>query len=220
VSLLIKANGVYSPQVRYASFEQQSRNTTPPVEGIEHAKSSAIEHGPLSLSTEDERCVADVSTPFLEACNSLAAPSQIDVTGIPHLGVALNGSEFHFSWQDVPCDLSNDSLVISDLPPLSYMDTNMPLETIPHFFDSPTWNTPNLSSDVPVTTLSNSTLHSHVLSQLSPAISQASSSFTPHQLPSGTSNSVLVLKNLDDETRDAVLQLIWSRKRRTTVRLE
>jgi hypothetical protein len=220
VSLLIKANGVYSPHVRYASFEQQTRITTPPVERIEHAKSSAIEHSPLSLSTRDDRCVADLSTPFLEACNSLVAPSQIDVTGISHFNAAPDGSGFHFPWQDIPCDLANDSLVISNLPSLSYMNTNLPFETMPHFHDSTLWDTPNLSPDGSVTTLSNSTLQSHEHSQLSPTISQASSSVTSHQLPSGTSNSVLVLENLDDETRDAVLQLIWSRKRRTTVRLE
>jgi hypothetical protein len=183
-------------------------------------KPSAIEHDPMSLSTRDDRCVADVSTPFLEASNSLTVPSQIDVTDIPHFGAAMDDSEFNFSWQDVPCDLANDSMVISNLPPLSYMDTNMPLETMPHFLDSPPWDTPNLSPDFPVTTLSNSTLPSQEPSRVPPTILQASSCVTSHQLPSGTPGSVLVLENLDDETRDAVLQLIWSRTRRTTVRLE
>lgn len=46
------------------------------------------------------------------------------------------------------------------------------------------------------------------------------SNFQTIQHPSSAEKSVLVLKNLDDERRDAVIRLVWSKRRRTILQLE
>ena len=65
-----------------------------------------------------------------------------------------------------------------------------------------------------------STLGDREMELLSSNTLSASSSFQTIQHPVSAEKSVLVLENLDDETRDAVIRLVWSKKRRTILRLE
>ncbi|KAF2195886.1 hypothetical protein K469DRAFT_682123 [Zopfia rhizophila CBS 207.26] len=205
---------------RYTSFEQHSKNSTPPAGEPQPLNSSAVEKNPKSPPAQNNASVTDSSARFPEASNALIAPSWADVIDHSHFDEALEGSDLQFTWQDVPCDFVDDSMLAPNLDPTSRVDTTLPQEYVPYLVNSPSSNAPTLPTDVQMTAPSISTIRCQEVDLLPPNMSQASSCVPPHQPPSGAASSVLVLENLDDETRDAVLRLIWSKTRCTTLRLE
>jgi hypothetical protein len=164
--------------------------------------------------------VSNSSTLFPEASNACIAPSRTDVIDYSHFDEALEGSDLQFTWQDTSCDFVEDSMLAPGLNLPSRVDNTPPQECVPYLVNSPLSSASTLSTDVQMTTPSISTLPCQEIDLFPHNTSQGSSCVSPHQSPSGAASSVLVLENLDDETRDAVLRLIWSKTKRTTLRLE
>jgi hypothetical protein len=212
--------GVNSLHVRYTSFDQHSKNSTPPAGEPQPLNSSAVEKNPKSPPAQNNASATDSSTRFPDASNALMAPSRADIIDHSHFDEALEGFDLAFTWQDGPYEFVDDSTLAPNLDPPSRVDTSLPQECVPYLVNSLSSNVPTLPTDVQMTMPSISTLSCQEVGLLSPKMSQASSCVPRHQPPSGAASSVLVLENIDDETRDAVLRLIWSKMRRTTLRLE
>lgn len=217
--MLTGVYGVNSLNIRYTSFEQHSKDSTPPAGEPQSLNSSPVENNPKSPPAQNNPSVTDSNTQFPEASNTLIAQSRPDVIEHSHFDEALAGSDLQFTWPHVPYDFVDDSMLTpnQDLP--SRVDTTLPQDCVPSLVNSPSSNAPTLPTDVQTTTPSISTLRCQEVDLLPPDLSQALSCAPPHQPPSGAASSVLVLENIDDETRDAVLRLIWSKTRRTTLRL-
>jgi hypothetical protein len=154
------------------------------------------------------------------ASNTLIAPSRAENVDHSHFDEALESSDLQFAWQDVTCDFLDGGILASSLNHPSGVDTTLPQECVSYLVNDSSSNAPSLPADIQMTTPPNTTVQYRDMNLPAPGISQALSCVPPHQHLEDATSSVLVLENLDDETRDAVLQLVWSKKRRTTLRLD
>lgn len=204
---------VSSLHIRYTSFEQHSKDTTPPASQKQSHNTSVVEKTPKSTPPPNNVSNMD-STP--EASNAIIPSSlsgQTDTIDRSHFNEALEGSEVQFQWEDVPYDFAYDDMLLSNLEPTTSVETALSQHCMPFLVDHPSPNTHTISTNVQTTDSSTHTLRCQ-------EVNYAPSIVPSQQSPSGTAKSVLVLENLDDETRDAVLRVIWSKKSRTTLRLE
>lgn len=218
--MLAEVYNIDSLQIRYTSFEQHSKNSTPPTSEPQPLNSSAVEKPANSPPAQNNASVTDSNTRFSEASQALVAPGRTDGMDYSQFDEALEAFDLQSTWDDVPHDFIFDSMLAPDLDLPSQVDTTMQQDCVPYLVNSPSSNAPTFSTVVQVTTPPISPLQCQEMDIVPPSMSQASSSVRPHQPLSATASSVLVLENIDDDTRDAVLQLIWRKSRRTTLRLE
>ncbi|KAF9697475.1 hypothetical protein EKO04_005140 [Ascochyta lentis] len=202
---------------RYTSFEQHSKDTTPLASQEQPHNSSVVEK--TSKSTPPPNNVSNMDSNMdsnPEASNTLvpsSLSSQTDIIDRSHFNKALDGSELQFQWEDVPYDFAYDGMLLPNLEPSSSVDTALSQHCVPYLVNDLSPDAHILSTDIQIT---DSSIHTVQCQEGNHAPSSVSS----QRSPSGTAKSVLVLENLDDETRDAVLRVIWSKKSRTTLRLE
>lgn len=215
-------DGANSLHIRYAALEQHSSNAMPSTTEPQPLTLPAVEKSPKSPPPQNNTSVTESTTRSLETSNTLIAPTLADVLeNLPFdVGGALLGSGLQFTDQDVHYISAEDSMVTPELDAPFSVNTTPPQECIPCPVTILPSNTPTISPDFEIATPSYSGLRFQEVNLFSPSMSQASSCVPPPQSPSGAASSVLVLENLDDETRDAVLRLIWSKRKRTTLRLE
>ncbi|KFY28505.1 hypothetical protein V491_00431 [Pseudogymnoascus sp. VKM F-3775] len=204
---------------RYTSFQQHSRYSTVPAGEPQPFNSSAVEKIPKSPPAQNNCFSTDSSTRFQEASDALSTPSQADVVDHSHFDDAMEGSEMQPTWQNVPYGFVHESMLAPNLDHPSCVDSTLAQECLPYLVSSPSSNVSTLPTDVQMATLSTSTLRCQEVDLLPPNMSHAAACVPSYQSPSDAARSVLVLENIDNETRDAVLRLIWSKTRRTTLRL-
>lgn len=215
-------HSVNSLHTRYNALEQHSNNSMSSTSELQSLTHHAVEKNLKSPPAQSNVSVTESIPRNPEASDTLVAPTLEDmIDNLPvDVDEALLVSNLQFTCQDVHYVSANDRMFTPELDPLSSVDTTPSQGFVPYSVTMSPSNAPSLSPDFEIVTPSFCNPQFQEVNLLPPSMSQVSSCVPSSQSPSGAAGSVLVLENLDDETRDAVLQLIWSKRRHMTLRLE
>jgi len=160
---------------------------------------------PKVTPAQNTPSVTNSNTRFPEASNTLIAQSRPDV--IEHSPSTSTGRLWLISHAYVLMTLWTKHA--HSQPRSSFPRwTTLPRNCVPFLSTVHLRMLPPLPTDVQTTSRQISTLRCQEVDHSSPNLSQASSCAPPHQPPSGAA-ALFGFGDIDDETRDAVLRLIW-----------
>lgn len=202
--------------IRYTALAQHSNQHIPSVTDPDPLDGTASGDVLTSPPSQINNSVTDSSTQHREEADASTAPSLADAVNLVPFDM---DDAFFETYQLLPSYSVDSEIVATELDFASPVDTTPPQENVSYTISTPSIDTPIFTLDHRNTISSVPNSQYQTASPLPSSMSQSPPD-APSRFSSSGANSVLVLENLDDETRDAVMRLIWSKTKCTTLRLE